>query len=158
VNGPAPLPPEHTERWTTASRSYDHPDTMEIDAQAGRDTAGKTWRRVAIPLSRLQAQCDRYSSGFHAAIPRRDWHKALITKLVSTQMAEAYRVIEVERPDAAVEVLAPSLQEACVAGARQLGVRSDGVPVQLTARAKGSGAVISRYVRVFDDGRAEVVK
>ncbi len=65
------------EIYTDAARAYDNAGTVEIDPRAAIDTSGRVWRRVAMPSARLASQAARYQTGFHAAMPPRDFSRAL---------------------------------------------------------------------------------
>ena len=69
--------------YTDAPKAYDYWYVVELDARAGIDTAGKTWRRVQMPESRVPAQSGRYASGWHAAMPPRDFAKAIGLRIVT---------------------------------------------------------------------------
>lgn len=68
--------------YTNAPAAYDYWYTTQINACAGIDTAGKVWRCVRMAEDRVEAQSDRYRSGWHSAVPPRYWQKALVEGIV----------------------------------------------------------------------------
>lgn len=69
--------------YTSAPASYDYWYTTQIKACAGIDSRGKAWRCVRVADDRVEAQSDRYRSGWHAAMPPRDWQKAITAGVVT---------------------------------------------------------------------------
>jgi hypothetical protein len=69
--------------YTDAPKAYDYWYVTEVDARAAIDTRGKIWRRVELPAMRLEAQSARYRSGWHAAMPPRDFAQAIGHRLVT---------------------------------------------------------------------------
>jgi hypothetical protein len=69
--------------YTNAPASYDYWYTSQIKACAGIDSRGKAWRCVRVADDRVEAQSDRYRSGWHAAMPPRDWQKAITAGVVT---------------------------------------------------------------------------
>lgn len=65
--------------YTDAPAAYDYWYTTQVNACAGTDTRGKAWRCVRMAEDRVEAQSARYRSGWHAAMPGRDWQKAIMS-------------------------------------------------------------------------------